>query len=434
MKEAFDVAIVGAGPAGISAACILADAGIKTVVLERGEYPGAKNVSGGVLYGHDLAQILSDYAKRNCPIERNIVQTRLWYLSQNGGYSVAYHDSIFAGDRKYNGFTVGRAKFDRWFAEQAHKKGALVVPGTLVVNLLRNSQGYVTGVATGREDGDVPAKVVLLADGVNSPLAKLTGFRPEVKPEHVALAVKESVELSSDIIDQRFGVADGNGVTIDVLGDVVGGMDGVGVIYTNRDMLSLCLGANLADFAHHKLKPYELIETFKQHPMVAPLIAGGKSREYVAHWLSEGGYDTIPQLYGDGYLIAGDSAMLFNALHREGNNLAMASGKMAAETIIEALRKGDFSRHTLAAYGERLADSYVMKDMKKYRRFGPFLYEHHEIFNQLPRVAAFAAREMITVNGVSKKEKQKIISDEIRREMPMMKLLRLMWQGWRAVK
>lgn len=138
MKETFDVAIVGAGPAGISAACVLADAGIKTIVIERGEFAGAKNISGGVLYGYNLAQIIPDYADRGCPIERNIVESRIWYLSEDGGYSLGYRDSIFSGDRKHNVFTVGRAKFDRWFAEQAHRKGTLVVPGTVVVDLLRD--------------------------------------------------------------------------------------------------------------------------------------------------------------------------------------------------------------------------------------------------------------------------------------------------------
>src|ERR1035437_5937526 len=141
MKETFDVAIVGAGPAGISAACILADAGVKTVVLERGEYPGAKNMFGGVLYGHNLAQILPDYVERRCPIERNIIENRLWYLSKDAGYGASYRDAIFTGERKYNSFTVGRAKFDRWFAEQAKKKGALVVPSTVVEDLIRDKNG-----------------------------------------------------------------------------------------------------------------------------------------------------------------------------------------------------------------------------------------------------------------------------------------------------
>ncbi len=277
MNEAFDVAIVGAVPAGISAACILADAGIKTIVFERGEFPGAKNVSGGVLYGHDLAQILPDYAQRNCPIERNIIESRIWFLSKEGGYSFGYRDSIFSGERKYNAFTVGRAKFDRWYADQARKKGALIVSATVVVDLLRNGRGQVTGVVTGREDGEIQAKVTLLADGVNSPLAVKTGFRTDPKPHDVALAVKEIIELPAEVIDQRFGVAGGDGVTTEIIGDVVGGMDGVAVLYTNHSSISLAIGASLADFTKYKLRPYELIESLKQHPMVAPLIAGGKS-------------------------------------------------------------------------------------------------------------------------------------------------------------
>ncbi len=434
MKESFDVAIVGAGPAGTSAACILADAGIKTIVFERGEYPGAKNMSGGVLYGYNLGQVLPDFMERGCPVERNIVESRIWYLSQEAGYSIGYRDNIFAGERKYNVFTVGRAKFDRWFAEQAKKKGALVVPATVVTDLLKDSQGRVTGVVTNRKDGEVPAKVVLLADGVNSPLAAKTGFRPELKPEHVALAVKETIELPPEVIEQRFGVGPSDGVTTEVLGAITGGMDGVAIVYTNKGSVSLSVGANLAAFVKTKLKPYDLMEAYKQHPMVAPLIAGGKPIEYTAHWLAEGGYSTIPQLAGDGYLIAGDSAMLFNALHREGSNLAMASGKMAAEAIKLAISRNDFSRQGLSSYVRSMQESFVIKDMQKYRNFPDFLYNTHQIFNELPQVAQLAAREMLTVNGISKKEKQKTIMAGIRQKMGLVKIAKIAWNGWRSVK
>jgi len=434
MKETFDVAIVGAGPAGISAACILADAGIKTIVIERGEFPGAKNVSGGVLYGHNLAEILPDYIERKCPIERNIIESRIWYLSKTGGFNIGFRDSAFAGERKYNAFTVGRARFDRWFAEQARKKGALIVPATTVTGLLRNSKGSVVGVATGRDEGDITARVVLLADGINSPLAQSTGLRNEPEQEQVALAVKEIIDLPAEVIEQRFGVSGGDGITTEMLGEMAGGMDGIAILYTNKDSLALSVGANLADLAKSRKKPYDLIEELKQHPMVAPLIAGGKPREYVAHWLPEGGYDAIPQLYGDGYLIAGDSAMLFNALHREGNNLAMASGRMAAETIIEATKRGDFSKESLAGYGQKLASSFVMQDMKKYRRFGQFLYKNPKLFNELPGLASLAAREMLTVNGISKKDKQKLIGQAFSGKFTRFSLLRLLWQAWRSVK
>jgi electron transfer flavoprotein-quinone oxidoreductase len=434
MKEWFDVAIVGAGPAGIAAACMLTTAGIKTIVIERGEYPGAKNVSGGVMYGHDLAQVLPDYLARGCPIERNIIESRICYLSKDSGYTIGYRDAVFATERKNNAFTAVRARFDRWFADQARQKGALIVPATVVTDLLRDEKGRVSGVVTSRDDGEVRAKVVLLADGVNSPLAARAGFRAELKPEHVALAVKEIIDLPAEVIDQRFGVSGGNGVTTEILGEITAGMDGIAALYTNKSSLSLSIGANLADFAAKRIRPYELIESFKEHPVIAPLLAGGQSREYMAHWLAEGGYDTIPRLYGDGYLIAGDSAMLFNALHREGNNLALASGKMAAETIIEALRRDDCSATGLATYAERMTASFVLKDMKKYRRFGHFLYTNKVIFDKLPDAAAMAAREMLTVDGAGKKQKQKLIMKQLKRQISMWGLLKLVWRGWRAVR
>ena len=434
MEETFDVAIVGAGPAGISAACLLADKGVKAVVLERGAYPGAKNISGGVLYGHDLAQVIPDYEGKNCPIERNIIESRLWFLSCDGGYSLAYRDRVFSGARKNNSFTVGRAKFDRWFAEQARAKGALVVCGTVVVDLLRDMQQRVVGVRTDRADGDVRAKVVLLADGINSALAAKTGFRGEPQPHQVALAVKEVVELSEEVIQERFNVEPGSGVTTEILGQVTQGMNGVAVIYTNRKSLSLCIGADLSSLSQHKIRPYEMMESFKEHPMVAPLIAGGKSIEYTAHWIAEGGYDAIPQLCGDGFLIAGDSAMLFNTVHREGSNLAMTSGRLAAETILEALANGDCSRSGLQGYISRLRNSYILKDLKKYRNFGRFLKAHPALFTSLPEWTSQAAREMITVNGVPKKEKQKILWNQLRTEIRLMRLLKMLWEGWRSVK
>lgn len=434
MNEQFDVAIVGAGPAGISAACILAARGIKTIVLERGEYPGAKNVFGGVLYGHDLARIVPDFEDKGFPIERNILESRLWYLSKSGGYSLAYRDQIFAGGRKYNAFTAGRARFDRWFAEQARERGALIVCSTVVTDLLRDRDHRVIGVRTDRPDGDVRARIVLLADGVNSPLARKSGFRPEPRPEDVALSVKEVIALPAEVIEERFGLEPGAGVTIEILGDVTWGMNGVAFIYTNKRSLSIGIGANLLHFSQQRIRPYEMLEAFKQHPMVAPLIKGGKPQEYTAHWLAEGGYDSIPQLCADGCLIAGDSAMLFNALHREGTNLAMASGRMAAEAAAEAMAAGDCSKKGLGTYVEKLRNSYVMKDMVKYRQFPQFLQNREELFTVLPGLTSFAAREMLTVNGISKKQKQRAIRRELSRKMTLPKLLHFLWDAWRSVR
>jgi electron transfer flavoprotein-quinone oxidoreductase len=264
-------------------------------------------------------------------------------------------------------------------------------------------------------------------------LAAKTGFRPEPSPSHVALAVKEIIDLPEEVIDQRFNISSGNGVTIEILGSITSGMNGVAVIYTNRKSLSVCIGANLADFSAKKIKPYEMLEEFKTHPMTASLIKGGKSMEYMAHWLPEGGYDHIPKLYGDGYLIAGDSAMLFNTLHREGSNLAMMSGAFAAETIIEAINKNDFSRSSLKNYESKYQNSFIFDDLKKYRNFNPFLSNHPEIFTTLPDALGFAAREMLTVDGTPKKKKQKKIWRNLRKNHSLWALLRLILDGYRSV-
>jgi electron transfer flavoprotein-quinone oxidoreductase len=362
------------------------------------------------------------------------VESRLSYLSLDAGLSLTYRDRIFFEQRRNNAFTVGRAKFDRWFADQAASKGALIVCATVVTDLIRDEGGRVLGVMTDRAEGNLRAKVVLLADGVNSPLALKTGFRPEVRPESVALAVKEVIAIDEEVIDERFGVSPGDGVTNEILGDVTLGMNGVAFLYTNRNSISLGIGANLADFARQKTRPYEMLESLKAHPMIAPLIKDGKPKEYMAHWLPEGGYDTVPQLCGDGFLIAGDSAMLFNALHREGSNLAMTSGRLAAEAILEAIERKDFSSQGLQGYVKRLDESYVLRDLKKYRKFPSFLETHKELFAGLPLAVNMAAREMLTVNGVPKKAGQRAIWKAIRAKVPPLRLLRLAWDAWRSVR
>ena len=434
MDEKFDVAIVGAGPAGISAACVLAERGVKVIVLERGEYPGAKNMFGGVLYGLSLGRIIPDFAQKKCPVERNIVESRISYLSEEGAISVAYRDQAFFEKLQNNAFTVGRAKFDRWFADQARAKGALLVCSTVVTDLLRDGAGRVCGVKTDRAGGDLHAKVVLLADGVNSPLAAKSGFRPEVRPGHVALAVKELIELPEEVIDERFGVAAGNGVTNEILGNVTLGMNGVAFLYTNRRSISLGIGANLSEFARERVRPYEMIERLKLHPAIAPLIKGGKPREYLAHWLPEGGFETVPKLFGEGFLIAGDSAMLFNALHREGSNLAMTSGRLAAETILEAMEKGDFSSRVLEGYRARMEESFVLKDLKKYRRFPSFMETHGELFSTLPRSVSEAVREILTVDGTPKTSRRGAAWRAVRGRLTRVELLRLLWDAWRSVR
>lgn len=435
MEEKFDLIIVGGGPAGMSAAIVAAKAGVKTIVIERGEFPGSKNVYGGVVYAHQIEKIIGEFWKdKTAPIERVITDSRLCFANDNGALQVGYKTNKFGSPNPPNVVTVHRAKWDRWYAGKAKEAGALIVTNTVVEEVLRSDKGQVLGVRTSRPDGDVFGKVVIFADGLQSPLLVKAGIRKEIQPENVALSVKETIQLSEEEVQKRFSCAPGEGVTFEILGSLADKMDGVAIMYTNKDTVSVGIGANLKQWQKSKVTPYEMIDKMKEHPMIKPFIDGGQTKEYVAHWLPEGGWSTIPKLYGNGFMLAGDTAMLFNTLHREGTNLAQESGRLAGLWAVKAIKEGNFSESFLSGYDKELRSGFVMKDMRKYKNFGHLLYHNPMIFNTLPDVIGDMCEEMLFVDGKSKKEKQKVIMGNIRRKIGLMRLGGLLFRAWRAVK
>lgn len=375
-REVVDAIIVGAGPAGITAAYTLAKQGKEVVVLERGDFPGSKNMFGGAIYARPVAEIFPEFWK-SAPVERNNVEHKYALLGDNDGTVISYRNGNHAEEGHYNSFTVIRAKWDRWCAEQAEAAGAFIVPETLVESLIIED-GKVVGVKTEQEE--FYAKVTIVADGVNSLLAKQAWDYPEIKPEHVALGIKEVISLPKEKIQDRFNVDEKSGVIYTILGGPMQGMVGLGYVYTNLDSVVVGLGVTLEDLAHAKTKPYELLNQLKKHPVIEPLIEGGELLEYSAHLIPEGGYKAMPPLYKDGVMIAGDAAMLVNNVHWEGTNLAMMSGKFAAETAIQALDKEDFSANMLSLYQKKLDQSFVMKDLKTYKDVMGVLENNSKIF------------------------------------------------------
>ncbi len=431
-EEKVDAIVVGAGPAGSAAAYTMAKGGMSVVVLERGEYPGAKNVMGGVMYGQMLAELIPTFAAA-APIERVIVEERLWVTTADAALSVG-HKSAHRNGRIPNAFTVLRAQFDRWFAAQAEAAGAFIIPATVVEDVIVRD-GKVVGVRTGRAAGDLYADVVVLCDGVHSFLAKKAGLQTrEIEPHQVALAVKEIIALPKETIEERFNVGDGEGVTIEMYGAVTEGMGGYGFIYTNRESLSVGVGALISHFMRTKITPYDLLERMKQHPLVRPLIAGGRVVEYSAHAIPEGGYKAMPRLFGDGVLIAGDAAMMVNGLHREGSNLAMTAGRLAGETVMEAKARGDFSAKTLAAYRTRLEQSFVLQDLKKYQHLPEFVDARADLLQTYPELVNMAVHEMLGVDGRSKREKQRAIWKAIRARRSLWQLLKDGYQAWKVIR
>ena len=429
-EEKFDVVVVGAGPAGLAAAYTLTKAGLQVLVFERGEYPGSKNVMGGILYRQPTEAVIPGFWKE-APVERPIVEQRVWMLTKDAAISLGYKSERLAQE-PYNSFTVLRAKFDRWFAGKVEEAGAFILTDTVVEGLLREN-GKVVGVRTGREDGDIRADVVIAADGVNSLIARDAGLHAELKPEHVALAVKEVIALPKEKIEDRFNLDPGQGATIELIGEATGRMLGTAFIYTNKESLSVGVGAITSEFVASGIKPYELIEQLKNHPAVRPLLVGGEVKEYMAHLIPEGGYKAIPKLYTDGLLVVGDAAMMVNSLHREGSNLALTSGKLAAEAVIKAKEKGDFSAQSLSLYQRLLQNSFVIKDLMKYKDATHYLEKHRELFTVYPEMMSDAAYEMFAVDSVPKGDKQKQIFKMIRGRRPLLRLARDLFDGWRAI-
>jgi len=403
-REVVDVVVVGAGPAGIAAAITLAKAGKEVVVLERGDFAGSKNMFGGAIYTKPTAEIFPEFWK-SAPVERYNVEHRFALLGDNDGTVVGYRNDEHAEEPHYNSFTVIRAKWDRWCAEQAEKAGAFIVNQTLVTELIKED-GKIVGVKTEQEE--FYARVVIVADGVNSLLAKEAGLHQEISSHNVAVGVKEVIQLPKEKIQDRFNLEGNSGVIYTVIGGPMQEMLGLGFIYTNLDSVVVGLGVSLQELRNKGLKPYELLNQLKHHPIVRPLIDGGELLEYSAHLIPEGGYNAMPPLYADGVLIAGDAAMLVNNVHWEGTNLALMSGKAAGETAITALENNDFSANQLSLYQKKLENSFILKDLKSYKNVMSFAEKNSDILMGFyPKKFNEFMNQFISVDSIPKNEKYK---------------------------
>lgn len=418
-EERFDAIVVGAGPAGITAAKDMAAAGLSVVVLERGQYPGAKNVSGGILYRHPTEEVCPGF-EADAPLERPIIEQRYLVLTEDAMLGGLYRSMKFA-ERPYNAYSVLRTEFDRWYATKAEEAGAEVYPEFTVTDVLWED-GRVAGVTTGEPDGELLAHCVVLADGANSLLAQRVGLHREWEPIEQALVAKELIALPAEKIEDRFALPAGLGTAYEIFGESTWGLLGYGFIYTNKESISIGTGALLHDLIETGVNVNDMLDRFKRHPAIAPLIAGGELVEYSAHLIPEGGFDRLPPLYADGVVVVGDAAGLVNPLNREGANLAMLSGRLAAQAIVEAKQRGGFSIASLARYRELLDDSIVLKDLRKIRRVTPFAHARPHLLRDYPQLAAEIAREYLTVDGTAKKDKQAKIAAMIRR-LPKKRLL-----------
>ena len=408
IDERFDAIVVGAGMAGNAAAYTMASRGLKVLQLERGEYSGSKNVQGAILYAEMMEKIIPDF-REDAPLERHLIEQRFWMMGETSHTGLHYRSDDF-NEEKPNRYTIIRAQFDKWFSSKVREAGALVVCETTVTELVQDAYGKVIGVKTDRGGGQIHADVVVLAEGVTGLLGARAGLRKIPKPTEVALAVKEMHFLPQEVIEQRFNVKGNEGAVIEAAGTISEGMTGMGFLYTNRECVSVGIGCLVSDFQKSGESPYTLLEKFKRHPSIAPLLEGSEVKEYAAHLIPEGGYKAIPQLYGDGWVVVGDAAQLNNAIHREGSNLAMTSGRIAGEAIFQVKsRKDPMTAANLSLYKKMLDDSFVIKDLKKYKDMPQLLHiQSQNFFLTYPQLVNKAMENYLRVDGTPKKEKEKM--------------------------
>ncbi|SQJ26221.1 oxidoreductase FixC [Salmonella enterica subsp. enterica serovar Heidelberg] len=392
--DKFDAIVVGAGVAGTVAAYVMAKAGLDVLVIERGNSAGSKNMTGGRLYAHSIESIMPGFAT-SAPIERVVTREKISFLTEESAVTLDFHRA--PPTPPLTSYTVLRNKLDPWLMAQAEQAGAQFIPGVRVDALVREGN-RVTGVQAG--DDILDANIVILADGVNSMLGRSLDMVPVSSAHHYAVGVKELIGLSPALIEERFNLAPHEGAAWLFAGAPSNGLMGGGFLYTNRDSVSLGLVCGLGDIAHATKSVPQMLEDFKQHPAIRPLIQGGTLLEYSAHMVPEGGIAMMPELANDGVMIVGDAAGLCLNLGYtvRGMDLAIASAQAAAQTAIDAKARQDFSAASLAGYKRALEKNGVLRDMRHFRKL-PGLMENPRLFTEYPRMAANIVGDLFTVDG-----------------------------------
>jgi len=424
-EDDFDAIVVGAGPAGSACAYTLAKGGRNVLLLERGDSPGAKNVSGGRLYTYALDLVDPELAGR-APLQRRIVREQIMLMSGQQATTIDFadHGEDAAGARSYS---VVRATLDEWFAAEAEAQGVTLASGMRVDSLLEEN-GRIVGIKVG--DDEMRCGVVVAADGVNSLIGQHAGLFPDAKGHALGVGVKETIELPSAVINQRFGVKDGEGAARVAIG-CTEGISGGGFLYTNQDSISLGIVFNPEQAARNGRQIQEIFQDFKLHPAIAGLIEGGTSIEYGAHLVPEMGLHGVPaRLHRDGLLVVGDAAQfgINTGMIIRGMDLAMVSGLAAARAILEDGEPAASGQRYLA----QLETLMLLPNMRAYAEFHG-IFGIDRIFKEYPALANDALRFLFTVDG---KVPPPMIS-QLRRivtsKVSFGQLAKDAWKGYRSV-
>jgi electron-transferring-flavoprotein dehydrogenase len=404
-----DVLIVGAGPAGLACALHLArlikqhnDSGAKPAlsaeniyVLEKARELGAHELSGAVMDPRGLAELVPDFAQAP-PFDTPVTDDAVFFLKSERAYKLPITPPPL---RNHGNYVISINKMVKWLGGLVEKAGVNVFTEFAGAELIYEGDG-IAGVITGDKGRDrsgqpkvnftpgyeLRAKVTVLAEGPRGSLTKDLVARKKldgINPQLYSIGVKELWEVPEGQVVPGF-VAHTLGWPLD------SSMYGGGWIYglrENRVSLGLVTGL---EYHNPRFDPREASQEFKTHPLVRPILEGGRIIAYGAKTVPVGGWYSMPRTYVDGGLIVGDSASFLNSQRLKGIHLAIKTGMLAAETIFEALRAGDASARTLAAFPRKVEQSWVAKELRGVRNF------HQGFQHGLWRGLAHAAVQYVT--------------------------------------
>lgn len=333
------------------------------------------------------------------PFERKVSHERISLMSPNSNFTIDFtsEDLLKDGQESY---TVLRAPFDQWLAEQAENAGAEYICGIAVEKLIKDENGKVIGIFAGEDE--ITADVVVLCDGANSLLVEQAVGAKRPPASQMAVGVKEVFELPEEEIDKRFPVRTRRRHCMAVRWQTpLMAPSAAGIIYTNKDSISVGIVAGVEATAKGNVPVYQMLEDFKNRPEIAPVLKGAKLVEHSGHLVPEGGITTMPELTADGVMVAGDNAtMCVNLGYTvRGMDYAVASGQMAGQAAVKALDAGDTSKAGLKCYVDALEDSFVMKDMRQFKNVPNFMEHFDRMFCGYPEMIRDMMNTMFVVDG-----------------------------------